>query len=568
MIRLTVPSLRGLLAAACLLAVVPQPARATCPGDCDGDATVTVDEILRGVNIALGSLPLGDCPVYDVDASGGVEVNELVAAVNAALAGCAATATATPTATAPPPPTATAPPAATPIFPASYRNSYIEVRSCRFSVEHGGGSVRVLASPRSADAYLGEENPLPVGSIIVKEEYTSSDCSNDANLVRWSAMRKEAPGFDAEHGDWRWQEVNRNRTVAVDGKATCVGCHLAPACVARDYMCTEDIGGPRIEPLRLIFDGLPAALLAVGGAAPDDVVVVGADPGDGRGPYVLHYDGRCWKRLDTGASGTLWWITFTPIDGALYMVGEGGLILRHDLGTRTFEQFATPPGDPTLFGIWGAAADDLWAVGGQVGNENGGGVLWHYDGVAWSPIDLGSLFPAGVPTLFKIWGRSADDIYAVGRSGTILHYDGERWTLRPSNTIRPLFTVHGNQSRVVATGGFIDGVLVEDDGSGFVERTPRSIEQLNGVFVPPAGTAVAIGNASTVALRGDEGWVRGASGIGTPRDFHAVWIDPEGGIWGVGGDLTVSLSDGVLVYGGDRLLPTAIDDGEGAPCGS
>lgn len=557
--------IRWLTIVVALLCLPFAKADAACTGDCDGDASITVDEILRGVNIALGSLPLDDCTVFDANTSGAVEVDELIAAVSSALAGCTVPPTPTPTPTLTATPTATPSIAATPIFPASYRNNYVEVRSCRFSVEHGGVSMRVLANPVAVDAYLGEENPLPVGSVIIKEEFNAADCNDDSKLGRWAAMRKQPAGFDDEHGNWQWQWVNRNRTVATDNKLACIGCHVAPACAARDYMCTHDDGVPRIEPLRLVFDGLPAALLATAGTAADNVFVVGGDPEDGRGPYVLHFNGSCWKRLSTGATGALWWISFQPIDGSFYMVGERGLILRYDLTTGTFERFETP-GTPTLFGIWGQSADDIWAVGGEVGNENGGGVLWHFNGIAWSKFDLSSTFPAGVPTLFKIWGRNPDDIYAVGRSGTILHYDGESWSQQASDTIRPLFTVHGNDSLVVATGGFIDGALVENDGSGFVDRTPRGIEQLNGVFVPPSGTAVAIGNSSTVALRGTSDWLRGASGIGTPRDFHAVWIDPEGGVWGVGGDLSVSLSAGVLVYGGERVIPTAIDDGAAETC--
>jgi len=34
-------------------------------GDCNGDGTVTINELIMGVNIALGSAPLGDCSAYD-----------------------------------------------------------------------------------------------------------------------------------------------------------------------------------------------------------------------------------------------------------------------------------------------------------------------------------------------------------------------------------------------------------------------------------------------------------------------------------------------------------------------
>jgi hypothetical protein len=49
---------------------------------------VTISELIHGVNIALGQLPLSGCPDFDQDGSDEVEINELIAAVNAALNGC------------------------------------------------------------------------------------------------------------------------------------------------------------------------------------------------------------------------------------------------------------------------------------------------------------------------------------------------------------------------------------------------------------------------------------------------------------------------------------------------
>ena len=61
-----------------------------CVGDCDGSGDVTVDEIVRMANIALGTLPLSDCAAGDGDGSGDITVNEIVAAVSHALNGCPA----------------------------------------------------------------------------------------------------------------------------------------------------------------------------------------------------------------------------------------------------------------------------------------------------------------------------------------------------------------------------------------------------------------------------------------------------------------------------------------------
>lgn len=64
------------------------PNAAGCPGDCNRDGVVTVDEILSGVNIALGTLPMEVCPASDADGNGSVTVDELLLAVNHALNGC------------------------------------------------------------------------------------------------------------------------------------------------------------------------------------------------------------------------------------------------------------------------------------------------------------------------------------------------------------------------------------------------------------------------------------------------------------------------------------------------
>lgn len=75
-----------------------------CVGDCDGGGTVTIDELIRGVSIALGNTALEACPVFDPGGNGTVEVNEIITAVNNALNGCGAL----------PQPTPTVPPGGTP----------------------------------------------------------------------------------------------------------------------------------------------------------------------------------------------------------------------------------------------------------------------------------------------------------------------------------------------------------------------------------------------------------------------------------------------------------------------
>jgi hypothetical protein len=89
----------AILAALALWTARPGEARAQCAGDCNGDTMVAINELIIGVNIALGSSPVSACASFDGNSDGMVAINELIAAVNNALNGCspAATPTATPT---------------------------------------------------------------------------------------------------------------------------------------------------------------------------------------------------------------------------------------------------------------------------------------------------------------------------------------------------------------------------------------------------------------------------------------------------------------------------------------
>ncbi|MEO8605864.1 MAG: hypothetical protein ABI629_25060, partial [bacterium] len=74
-----------------------------CIGDCNGDGVVTVNELILGVNIALGHTPVTACAAFDANHDGMVTISELIAGVNNLLYGCGVTPP-----TPPPTPTATA----------------------------------------------------------------------------------------------------------------------------------------------------------------------------------------------------------------------------------------------------------------------------------------------------------------------------------------------------------------------------------------------------------------------------------------------------------------------------
>jgi hypothetical protein len=59
-----------------------------CGGDCNGDRFVTVDELVRGLGIALGQDSLLQCVVFDLSANGHVTVDEMLIGVHHSLNGC------------------------------------------------------------------------------------------------------------------------------------------------------------------------------------------------------------------------------------------------------------------------------------------------------------------------------------------------------------------------------------------------------------------------------------------------------------------------------------------------
>ena len=83
-------AIRPLLTLAFILGLASAPASAQCVGDCNADASVTVDEIITGVNIALGTSAISACEAFDSSGDDSVTVDEILTAVNFALTGCPA----------------------------------------------------------------------------------------------------------------------------------------------------------------------------------------------------------------------------------------------------------------------------------------------------------------------------------------------------------------------------------------------------------------------------------------------------------------------------------------------
>lgn len=217
-----------------------------------------------------------------------------------------------------------------------------------------------------------------------------------------------------------------------------------------------------------------------------------------------------------------------------------------------------------IMDIWGAAADDIYAVG-FAGN------ILHYDGRGWQKMESGS-----TEDLEGVWGyvlrdeqgaETRRDIFAVGHNGTILRYDGTAW--QPARVINDPDPAHPDPQ--VVTGNFHDvwgipapgpnpnqhptviavgseGLIVrwESLRGEFLEMRKReeftypcdagtctrisylrySPERLGGVFGSSASFFVAVGNNGTILEYDGSTWTRRVI-----LDFTAHL----NGVWGRGG---------------------------------
>ncbi|MEW5849160.1 MAG: hypothetical protein AB2A00_10105 [Myxococcota bacterium] len=274
-------------------------------------------------------------------------------------------------------------------------------------------------------------------------------------------------------------------------------------------------------------------LLSVWGTGSTDVWAAGGQAGRG---LVLHGDGVTWREVPTGADSLLWWIYGFGVDD-VYAVGENGLILHYD-GTRW--ERAHSGTTRTLFGVWGASGDDVWMVGGDPSGEPGAAVILRGQGRFFQPV--ADIPPELVPdAFFKVYGNGRHDVIVVGRSGTVLRWDGVTWRKEGAPTRRPIISLWGRGANdMYAVGGQDSGEVLHYDGAEWRQVSGIGPSPgLNGVFTGPGRPVFAVGADAFILEISPEGEasVKEAPATDKPLVLHSVWGDEKGTVYAVGGDL-------------------------------
>ncbi|MBX7082822.1 MAG: hypothetical protein K1X88_26690 [Nannocystaceae bacterium] len=279
------------------------------------------------------------------------------------------------------------------------------------------------------------------------------------------------------------------------------------------------------------------ALLSAWGPSAAHVYAVGGQQGDGglsQGAMLVRRDGAWSPTALPRQTAKLNWIHGR--DALRVAVGERGTIL-----VREGDDDATPwtaAACGTVLPLWGAwvvASDDVWVVGGDGFDRPP--VMCHFDGAMWTNVELP---PISIDSkgLFKLFGLAADDLWAVGDGGLLLHHDGRGWSQVELDTDgADLISLWGNSpSSLLAVGGRASGVLARYDGATWTPSAPQ-MAGLNGVWMDDAGLAHVVGLMGTIA-RVDAGTLEpAAEDSPTNLTLHAVWGPGDGSLIAVGGSL-------------------------------
>ena len=116
--------------------------------------------------------------------------------------------------------------------------------------------------------------------------------------------------------------------------------------------------------------------------------------------------------------------------------------------------------DRAALSVWGASADEVFVVGGPLGNTPYQALGLFYDGSSWT-----DLAPGGDDSLWWVHGTSSSDVWMVGENGRITHHDGTSFSEHSSGVTATIWGVYAfGADDVWAVGGTpLEGTMAPND---------------------------------------------------------------------------------------------------------
>lgn len=190
-----------------------------------------------------------------------------------------------------------------------------------------------------------------------------------------------------------------------------------------------------------------------------------------------------------------------------------------------YTSFLTPTG------IYAFSSDDIWFCSGGIHHYNGKEIrsFWvnRFPGNKYAILDSGQ-------SVEKVWGTSDTNIWAVGRHGSIVHYDGTSWQKLESGTIQDLQDIWGAKNsiteeyEILAIAGNIyesyDKEILKINSNNVEEISTEGINwALDAVWFDPGRVYYAVGAGIYSKKTMDKKEIWTGPGLGVTRySSHAV----------------------------------------------
>lgn len=201
--------------------------------------------------------------------------------------------------------------------------------------------------------------------------------------------------------------------------------------------------------------------------------------------------------------------------------------------------YTPKPQNQDISNLWANSANDIWGVGTS-------GNIIHYDGTSWSKTTTLNASSGG---LIAVWASSPTDVWVVGGAGYIGHYNGTTWSYSSNGAIYALNGIYGiGPSNIWAVGNnnLISGGRPEFwrwNGSSWTSIDPGSNGALTGVWASSTTDIHAVGDSGILLHYTGSGWSKTTYASGTV-DLVAVWGSGPSQVFSVGTSGTVLRYDG------------------------
>ena len=195
----------------------------------------------------------------------------------------------------------------------------------------------------------------------------------------------------------------------------------------------------------------------------------------------------------------------------------------------------------TLTDIWGATADDIYAVG------PGTTFFHHISGATWTPVTV----PSGSYT--SIMGSSASNIWAVGSYSQILEYDGVSWSNHTANnaSATPVGFTRTFSGKYLGVGnlGWIWEYNPMNEGwtkvASTTDTNPFYAVWDTGIDGGSGTTVYAVGSSGKILKRDLFGWSGTLETSNTGNTLYGVWGDADNNVYAVGFNGTIQKFNGI-----------------------